>query len=291
MSEFTIRTRKFKQNPLLGRKQFVLDIIHPGMANVSKKDLSEKLRSMYKVHDVQCIQLFGFKTAFGGGRSTGFGLIYENLDKMKKFEPKYRLKRAGLDAGKKGAGRRSKKDTKNRMKKVRGKEKSKAAASGGNLARSEEPTATFGSLSLANMVEYLQPAIQRALEDVNGYVRKTAVIGVVKLFYISPSSVTDSDLISMLKRLIHDSDSHVVANTITALDEVLVDEGGYQPTREVITGMLNKLAQFSEWGQCNILRLLTKYQVQDEAEMFDIMNILDSLLKQSSSCVVMSVTK
>ncbi|CAE8741984.1 unnamed protein product, partial [Polarella glacialis] len=73
MSEFTIRTRKFKQNPLLGRKQFVLDIIHPGMANVSKKDLSEKLRSMYKVHDVQCIQLFGFKTAFGGGRSTGFG--------------------------------------------------------------------------------------------------------------------------------------------------------------------------------------------------------------------------
>ncbi|CAE8637154.1 unnamed protein product, partial [Polarella glacialis] len=108
----------------------VLDIIHPGMANVSKKDLSEKLRSMYKVHDVQCIQLFGFKTAFGGGRSTGFGLIYENLDKMKKFEPKYRLKRAGLDAGKKGAGRRSKKDTKNRAKPSESNH-SKAAASGG----------------------------------------------------------------------------------------------------------------------------------------------------------------
>ena len=73
----------------------------------------------YKVHDHACIQLFSFKTAFGGGRSTGFGrelvqhnqlclanpqdhrseiqpagLIYESLDKMKKFEPKYRLKRA-----------------------------------------------------------------------------------------------------------------------------------------------------------------------------------------------------
>ena len=76
--------------------------------------------------DTACIQLFSFKTAFGGGRSTGFGrelgvsadnkskkihhlckwragtklgdcmegLIYESLDKMKKFEPKYRLKRA-----------------------------------------------------------------------------------------------------------------------------------------------------------------------------------------------------
>merc|ERR1711935_606032 len=121
MSDFTIRTRKFKQNPLLGRKQFVLDIIHPGMANVSKKDLATKLASMYKVHDSGCIQLFGFKTAFGGGRSTGFGLIYDNLDKMKKFEPKYRLKRAGVSVEKKaGPGRRAKKDTKNRKKKVRG---------------------------------------------------------------------------------------------------------------------------------------------------------------------------
>ena len=128
MGEFTVRTRKFLNNPLLGRKQFVLDVIHPGMANVSKKDLAEKLRSMYKVHDVQCIQLFSFKTVFGGGRSSGFGLIYENLEKLKKFEPKYRLKRTGLGGEKKGPGRRAKKDTKNRMKKARGKEKAKAGA-------------------------------------------------------------------------------------------------------------------------------------------------------------------
>ncbi|CAK0866992.1 unnamed protein product [Prorocentrum cordatum] len=126
MSEFTVRTRKFKQNPLLGRKQFVLDIIHPSMANVSKADLAKKLAQMYKVHDHNCIQLFGFKTAFGGGRSSGFGLIYDNIDKAKKFEPKYRLKRAGLGKDKGGGGRRAKKDTKNRRKKVRGKEKSKA---------------------------------------------------------------------------------------------------------------------------------------------------------------------
>eukprot|EP00747_Dinoflagellata_sp_TGD_P161558 gnl/TRDRNA2_/TRDRNA2_178128_c0_seq1.p1 gnl/TRDRNA2_/TRDRNA2_178128_c0~~gnl/TRDRNA2_/TRDRNA2_178128_c0_seq1.p1 ORF type:complete len:133 (+),score=43.60 gnl/TRDRNA2_/TRDRNA2_178128_c0_seq1:84-482(+) len=130
MSEFTIRTRKFKQNPLLGRKQFVCEVIHPGMANVSKKDLATKLGSMYKVHDHKCISLFGFKTAFGGGRSTGFGLIYENLDKVKKFEPRYRLKRAGLGGEKKGSGRRGKKDTKHRMAKVRGKEKAKTGAAG-----------------------------------------------------------------------------------------------------------------------------------------------------------------
>ena len=28
---------------------------------------------------------------FGGGKSTGFGLVYDSLDAAKKFEPKYRL--------------------------------------------------------------------------------------------------------------------------------------------------------------------------------------------------------
>lgn len=147
------------------------------------------------------------------------------------------------------------------------------------------------SLSLQNMVEYLQPAVQRAMEDVNGYVRKTAVIGVVKVFYISRSAVLDTDLLPTLKRLINDSDAHVVSNAIGAIEEVLAEEGGFEPTREMVTSMLNRLNQFSEWGQCAVLRLLTKYQVNDEGEMFDIMNILDGLLKQSSSAVVLAVTK
>eukprot|EP00746_Dinoflagellata_sp_MGD_P071817 gnl/MRDRNA2_/MRDRNA2_29206_c1_seq1.p1 gnl/MRDRNA2_/MRDRNA2_29206_c1~~gnl/MRDRNA2_/MRDRNA2_29206_c1_seq1.p1 ORF type:complete len:131 (+),score=34.04 gnl/MRDRNA2_/MRDRNA2_29206_c1_seq1:68-460(+) len=126
MGDFTIRTRKFKNNPLLGRKQFVCDVIHPSLANVSKKDLAAKLAQMFKVHDHNCIQLFGFHGSFGGGRSSGFGLIYSSLDQMKKFEPKYRQRRAGVEGDKKGAGRRGKKEVKNRKKKVRGKEKAKA---------------------------------------------------------------------------------------------------------------------------------------------------------------------
>ena len=34
---------------------------------------------------------------FGGGKSTGFGLIYDSLDAAKKFEPRYRLVRVSLD--------------------------------------------------------------------------------------------------------------------------------------------------------------------------------------------------
>jgi len=147
------------------------------------------------------------------------------------------------------------------------------------------------SLNLLNVVEYLSPALKSALEDVNGYVRKTAVIGVVKLNNISRSAVSESDLVDKLRLMVNDSDVHVVANTISALQEILAEEGGFFPTREIATMLINRLVQFSEWGQCAVLGALTKYRVADEGEMFDIMNILDSLLKQSSSAVVLAVTK
>merc|ERR1711964_520671 len=44
----TLRTRKFIRNPLLGRKQMVVDILHPNRANISKDELRGKLAEMYK---------------------------------------------------------------------------------------------------------------------------------------------------------------------------------------------------------------------------------------------------
>ena len=49
----------------------------------------EKLAKMYSCTADRCFT-FGFKTQFGGGKSTGFALIYDTMDFAKKFEPKYR---------------------------------------------------------------------------------------------------------------------------------------------------------------------------------------------------------
>jgi small subunit ribosomal protein S24e len=87
-----LRTRKFITNRLLARKQFVLEVLHPGRANVSKADLAEKLASQYKA-DKSRVVVFGLRTQFGGGRSTGFGLVYDDEESQKKFEPRYRLVR------------------------------------------------------------------------------------------------------------------------------------------------------------------------------------------------------
>jgi small subunit ribosomal protein S24e len=115
----TVRTRKFMTNRLLARKQFVIDVLHPGRANVSKAELKEKLAKVYDVRDPQSIFVFGFRTQFGGGKSTGFGLIYDSVDAAKKFEPKYRLIRNGL-ATKVEKSRKQMKERRNRAKKIRG---------------------------------------------------------------------------------------------------------------------------------------------------------------------------
>jgi small subunit ribosomal protein S24e len=123
MATATIRTRKFMTNRLLCRKQMVCDVLHPGMPSISKKEIRDKLAAMYKVTP-DVIFVFGFRTNFGGGKSTGFALIYDSLDNAKKFEPKHRLARHGLVEIKK-ITRKQRKERKNRMKKVRGTKKAK----------------------------------------------------------------------------------------------------------------------------------------------------------------------
>ena len=90
----------------------------------SQAELREKLAKMYDVQDNACVSLFGFRTQFGGGKSTGFGLIHDNVDAMKKFEPKHRIIRAGLKESV-TKSRKQIKEKKNRVKKLRGGAKNK----------------------------------------------------------------------------------------------------------------------------------------------------------------------
>ncbi|VEL06904.1 unnamed protein product [Protopolystoma xenopodis] len=125
MSESTlIRTRKFISNRLLQRKQMVVDILHPGRCVLSRKEIRDRLAKTYKTTP-DVVMPFGFRTQFGGGKSTGFALIYDSLDAAKKFEPKYRLARNGLVELKK-TSRIQRKQRKNKDKKFRGTRNKKA---------------------------------------------------------------------------------------------------------------------------------------------------------------------
>jgi len=88
----TLRPRKIRVNKLLARKEIVLEVFHEGKPNVSLAELKELLSAKYK-WDTKNIVLFGFRTVFGGYRSIGFALIYDNHESLVRFEPDYRLRR------------------------------------------------------------------------------------------------------------------------------------------------------------------------------------------------------
>jgi small subunit ribosomal protein S24e len=80
------------------------DILHPNRPNIAKEELREKLGALYKAQKDQ-ISVFGLRTQFGGGKTTGFALVYDSPEAMKKFEPQYRLVRVGLATKRERASR------------------------------------------------------------------------------------------------------------------------------------------------------------------------------------------
>ncbi len=121
--------------------------------------------------------------------------------------------------------------------------------------------------------------------------RKTGVLGVLKVFHLAPMRIKDSDLVDTLYNLLRDRDAQVVANCITSLNEILAEEGGMAVNQAIIHHLLNRIRDFNEWGQCLVLSLVAKYTPATPEELFGIMNLLDACLKISNTAVVAATTK
>nr|KAF6445024.1 hypothetical protein HJG59_015877 [Molossus molossus] len=81
----TIRTGKFMTNRLLQRKLMVIGVLYPGKAREPKTEIWGKLAKMDKTTP-DVIFVLGSRTCFGGGKTTGFGMIYGSLDDTEKNE-------------------------------------------------------------------------------------------------------------------------------------------------------------------------------------------------------------
>eukprot|EP01083_Nonionella_stella_P022282 61615_1 len=147
------------------------------------------------------------------------------------------------------------------------------------------------SLRLPDLAEYVEKPIRAGLKDSSAYVRKTAVVGVAKLFRISPESIQDSDFIDMLYDMLKDRDVLVVQNVIMTLNDILSDEGGMAVNRPIIMHLMSRLKEFNEWGQCIVLEVISKFKTAEQQEIFRIMNILNDRLKHSNSAVVLATVK
>lgn len=147
------------------------------------------------------------------------------------------------------------------------------------------------SLRLDSILEYIHDPLQSSLTDTSAYVRKTGVIGILKVHSLNPALIKESDLIDTLYNMIRDRDPQVVSNCLVALNEIMADEGGIAINQQIVLHLLSRISDFNEWGQCNILQLVARYQPASPDEVFNIMNTLEQCLRVSNSAVVLGTAK
>jgi small subunit ribosomal protein S24e len=115
MSKFTLTLRKQIENKLLDRTQFVVDLKHSGTQAPTREEIKDIISTKLPADKARVV-VFGLHTQFGGGRTTGFGLVYKSLDALKVIEPKHRLIKAGLAEKSKKTRRMRKNSRKQKMK-------------------------------------------------------------------------------------------------------------------------------------------------------------------------------
>ena len=146
-------------------------------------------------------------------------------------------------------------------------------------------------LRIPNLAEYALPPLQRGLQDADGYVRRCAAMGVQKLHLACPEVLVGSDVVPRLEQmLLSDPDTDVSANCLYSL-EVVLGAGGLVPTKRTVYGLLNRLKQFNEWGQCAVLRFAHSYVPEAEQEVFDILNVLEDRMQHANTAIVLAAAR
>ena len=148
---------------------------------------------------------------------------------------------------------------------------------------------TMACLRVESVLEYLIPLLDKAIDDVDPYVRKTAAICVAKFYDMDPQRCEEEGCILRLRKMINDSSPFVVSNAIFALHDISQTIG-----RDVIrvnSKMLNRLLvcldECSEWGQIILLDVLSTYVPQDENEATQIVEHTVPHLQHANNAVIL----
>lgn len=149
------------------------------------------------------------------------------------------------------------------------------------------------SLNLPQMVEYIGEPLRKSLQDHHAYVRKTGVMGILKLYYLDQEAFRECNFTDILYDMLRDVDPTVVANVIRVLDEVMAktENGGMAINRAIMLHLLNRIHEFTEFDLVCVLELVPRYIPANADEGYQIMNLLDPVLRSSSSATVLATVR
>lgn len=148
---------------------------------------------------------------------------------------------------------------------------------------------TLCSLNISTALEYVKQQVLSLIDDRDFYVRKIAVMGCLRLYYLDHDFFIEQNLIDKLYNLLKDPHKSVVMCAINVLNEIMIEEGGMAINSKIILYLMNRFEDFDVYGKQTILGLVVKYKPKKDKELFDLMNLLEDNLKQNHIPLCMSI--
>jgi hypothetical protein len=146
-------------------------------------------------------------------------------------------------------------------------------------------------VEITDIQDELPKIVALGLADSNPYVRRMAVLATIHLQKVAPSSVEEKGIPNRLYELLRDRDPQIICNSLFALSAILKESGGIQFDMNLIHHLVNMLPKFSEWAQSEAMQVISQYTPENDAERFDLMNIVDQFLSSSSPAVLAGAAK
>ncbi|KAL7276298.1 beta-adaptin [Rhizina undulata] len=153
---------------------------------------------------------------------------------------------------------------------------------------------TMGCIRVDKIVDYMEEPLRKTLKDESPYVRKTAAICVAKLFDLNPSLCLENGFLETLQEMIGDSNPMVVANSVTALAEIMEaapETEALLVNSATLKKLLMALNECTEWGRITILTTLAGYKAQDVKEAEHICERVVPQFQHVNPSVVLAAVK
>ncbi|KAJ2715783.1 beta-adaptin [Coemansia spiralis] len=152
---------------------------------------------------------------------------------------------------------------------------------------------TMGCLHVQEALDYLCDPLRRCLVDANPYVRKTAVMCVAKVYDLNRAVAEENGFVEAVRGALSDSNTMVVANSVSALAEMNAMGGGevWRLDPATVGKLLTAVNECVEWGQIAILEALVDYAPADEKEAESICERLLPRLQHANGSVVLTTVR
>lgn len=113
----------------------------------------------------------------------------------------------------------------------------------------------LSSIRVPVIVPIMMLAIKDAVSDMSPYVRKTAAHAIPKLYRLDPDQ--KEQLVEVIEKLLADKTTLVVGSAVMAFDEVCPER--IDLVHRNYRKLCNLLVDVEEWGQVEIILMLTRY--------------------------------